>query len=444
MNYLSFLECSSCGRRYDADALCGLCDGCRRPLLARYDLDAARRAIERARLHERPRSVWRFHELQPVRDARFCLSLGEGGTPLVRADRLAAELAGDHERVAPIRGPRGTKLSPVEHERVAPRRGPRRAEPAGWRGDRTRESGETGTLFIKDESPNPTGSFKARGMAVAVARAVELGATALSAPSAGNAACALAAYAARAGVEAHVYMPADVPSSFTAQCRAFGAHVHLVDGLITDCGRVAIEEAKRDGRFDLATLKEPYRLEGKKTLGYELAEQMQWTLPDVIVYPTGGGTGLVGMWKAFEEMEALGWIDARRPRMVSVQSSGCAPIVRAFEAGAQTAAPWENAATVADGLRVPAAVGDALMLRALRESNGTAVAVSDEELMDGANRIARTEGIFAAPEGGATVAAFAKLRARGWIRDDERVVLFNTGSGLSYAHLWAGGEGGGT
>jgi threonine synthase len=422
VNFLDFLECSSCGRRYEAGALRGLCEECRRPLLARYDLDAARRAIERSRLHERPRSVWRFHELQPVRDERWRFTLGEGGTPLVRADRLAAALAGDPERAAPIRGPRGAK-------------------PAGWIGDRTREGIETGTLFIKDESPNPTGSFKARGMAVAVARAVELGATALSAPSAGNAACALAAYAARAGVEAHVYMPADVPSAFTAQCRAFGAHVHLIDGLITDCGRVAIEEAARHGRFDLATLKEPYRLEGKKTLGYELAEQMQWALPDVVVYPTGGGTGLVGMWKAFAEMEALGWIDARRPRMVSVQSSGCAPIVRAFETGAQTAAPWENAATVADGLRVPAAVGDALMLRALRESNGTAVAVTDEELMDGANRIARAEGIFAAPEGGATVAAFAKLRARGWIRDGERVVLFNTGSGLSYAHLWARGGG---
>ena len=430
MNFLESLECSSCGRRYDADALRGLCEDCRKPLLARYDLDAARRAIERSRLHERPRTVWRFHELQPVRDARFRLSLGEGGTPLVRADRLAAALAGDHERVAPIRGPR-------------------RAEPAGWIGDRTRAGEDrtrggatSGTLFIKDESPNPTGSFKARGMAVAVARAVELGATALSAPSAGNAACALAAYAARAGVDAHVYMPADVPPTFTAQCRAFGAHVHLIDGLITECGRVSIEEAQRHGRFDLSTLKEPYRLEGKKTLGYELAEQMQWTLPDVVVYPTGGGTGLVGMWKAFEEMEALGWIDAHRPRMVSVQSSGCAPIVRAFEAGAETASPWENAATVADGLRVPAAVGDALMLRALRESNGTAVAVTDDELMEGANRVARAEGIFAAPEGGATVAAFVKLRARGWIRDGERVVLFNTGSGLSYTHLWARAEGG--
>jgi threonine synthase len=267
---------------------------------------------------------------------------------------------------------------------------------------------------------------------------VELGARSLSAPSAGNAGCALAAYAARAGVDAHVYMPADVPASFTAQCRAFGAHVHLVDGLITDCGRASMEEAALHGRFDLATLKEPYRLEGKKTLGYELAEELGWTLPDVVVYPTGGGTGLVGMWKAFEEMEALGWIAAKRPRMVSVQSSGCAPIVRAFESGAPTAAPWDRAATVADGLRVPAAVGDKLMLRALRESNGTAVAVSDAELMEGANRIARAEGIFAAPEGGATVAAFVRLRGQGWIRDGESAVLFNTGSGLSYTHLWDG------
>jgi threonine synthase len=249
----------------------------------------------------------------------------------------------------------------------------------------------------------------------------------------------LAAYAARAGAEAHVYLPADVPATFTAQCRAYGAHVHLIDGLITDCGRASVEDAARFGRFDLSTLKEPYRLEGKKTLGYELAEQLAWTLPDVIVYPTGGGTGLVGMWKAFEEMEAMGWIDARRPRMVSVQSSGCAPIVRAFDAGAETAAMWENAATVADGLRVPAAVGDVLMLRAIRASQGTAIAVTDDDLMRGATAIARSEGIFAAPEGGAAAAAYAKLRASGWIRDGERTVLFNTGSGLSYAHLWSNG-----
>jgi threonine synthase len=388
VSLLSHLECSKCGRRYDADALLNLCTDCKRPLLARYDLDAARRAIDLRALAGRPRGVWRFSELQPVRDPAQRLSLGEGGTPLVRASRLAAALGGASE------------------------------------------------LYIKDEGPNPTGSFKARGMAVAVSRALELGARALSAPSAGNAACALAAYAARGGVAAHVYMPSDVPKSFVAQCHAFGAHVHLIDGLITDCGRVSIEEAARHGRFDLSTLKEPYRLEGKKTLGCEMAEQLGWSLPDVVIYPTGGGTGLVGMWKAFAEMEALGWIDAKRPRMVSVQSDGCAPIVRAFEAGAETAAVFENAHTIADGLRVPAAVGDALMLRALRDSGGTAVAVPDSALMEGANLIARTEGIFAAPEGGATVAAYRVLRERGWIRPDERVVLFNTGSGLSYTHLW--------
>jgi threonine synthase len=387
MSFLSHLECSQCGHNYDARSLRNLCDDCRRPLLARYDLTAAR-AIARDSA-SRSRDVWRFHELQPVHDVCFRLTLAEGGTPLVRAPRLANALGIPRD-----------------------------------------------AILIKDESPNPTGSFKARGMAVAVSRALELGARALSAPSAGNAGCALAAYAALAGVESHVYMPADVPPSFTAQCRAYGAHVHLVDGLITDCGRVSIEDAARFGRFDLSTLKEPYRLEGKKTLGYELAEQLNWTLPDVVVYPTGGGTGLVGMWKAFEEMETLGWIDARRPRMVSVQSSGCAPIVRAFEAGAETAEPFENAATVADGLRVPAAVGDTLMLRVLRESQGIAIAVTDDELMDGAVMIARTEGIFAAPEGGATVAAYLQLRARGWIHEGERTVLFNTGSGLSYAHLF--------
>jgi threonine synthase len=389
MSLFTHLECSQCSRRYDADTLRNLCDDCRRPLLARYDLTAARRAIDRAAVQGRAYDVWRFHELQPVRDPGFRLSLDEGWTPLVRASRLATVL--------------------------------------GFAGD---------SLFLKDEGPNPTGSFKARGMAVAVSRAVELGARVLSAPSAGNAACALAAYAARAGVEAHVYMPADVPASFVAQCRAYAANLHLINGLITDCGRASTEDAARFGRFDLSTLKEPYRLEGKKTLGYELAEQLQWTLPDVVVYPTGGGTGLVGMWKAFDEMEALGWIDARRPRMVSVQASGCAPIVRAFESGAHTATPWENAATVAAGLRVPAAVGDALMLRAIRESNGIAIAVTDDELMEGAGQIAESEGIFAAPEGGATAAAYAKLRARGWIADGERTVLFNTGSGLSYAHLW--------
>ncbi|HEX5131478.1 MAG TPA: threonine synthase [Candidatus Krumholzibacteria bacterium] len=388
MSLLIHLECSHCGQRADADTPANLCTACKRPLLARYDLAAAARAIDRTRLAGRSRGVWRFPELQPVRDPARRLTINEGGTPLVRATRLATVLGAGDE------------------------------------------------LYIKDEGPNPTGSFKARGMAVAVSRAVELGARTLSAPSAGNAACALAAYAARAGVAAHVYMPADVPMSFVAQCRAFGATVHLIDGLITDCGRVSVEEAARHGRFDLSTLKEPYRLEGKKTLGYEMAEQLGWSLPDVVIYPTGGGTGLVGMWKAFDEMEAMGWIGATRPRMVSVQSDGCAPIVRAFASGAETAAMFEDAHTLADGLRVPAAVGDRLILDAVRRSGGTAVAVTDADLMEGANQIARSEGIFAAPEGGATVAAYRALRARGEIDAGERVVLFNTGSGLAYSHLW--------
>ena len=391
MSFFRSLECSQCSRRFDPAGLHHLCPDCKRPLLARYDLEAAADFIstQSAELARRPRSVWRFSELQPVKDARFRLTLGEGGTPLVNADRLRRKL--------------------------------------DW----------GGTLYIKDESMNPTASFKARGMAVAISRAAELGVRAVTVPSAGNAACAMAAYAARAGLEAHVYMPGDVPANFIAQCRTLGANVHLIDGLITDCGRASMEDAERFGRFDVSTLKEPYRLEGKKTLGYELAEQMKWSLPDVIVYPTGGGTGLVGMWKAFDEMQTMGWIDSRRPRMVSVQSTGCAPIVRAFESGEKTATPWEGARTVADGLRVPAAVGDILMLEAIRTSKGIAIAVSDEELMSGADTMARTEGILAAPEGGATVAAFRTLRERGWIKENERVVLFNTGNALSYAHLWA-------
>ncbi|HFD40291.1 MAG TPA: threonine synthase, partial [Anaerolineae bacterium] len=277
----------------------------------------------------------------------------------------------------------------------------------------------------------------ARGLAVAVARARELGARAVSIPSAGNAAGAMSAYAALGGLEAYVYMPADVPLPFVAECRALGANVTLVEGLITDCGRRAAEEGQGRGWFDVSTLKEPYRLEGKKTMGYELAEQLDWTLPDVIIYPTGGGTGLIGMWKAFDEMEQLGWISSRRPRMVTVQSEGCAPMVRAFHAGDEFAAPWQNASTLAAGLRVPGAIGDFLILRALRESGGTAVAVSDGEMMDAVRQMGRTEGLFACPEGGAPLAAFLRLRREGWIGDEESVVLFNTGTGLKYVHLSA-------
>lgn len=387
MSFLTHLECGLCGTAQDADRLWNLCPECGKPLLARYDLAAARQALRREEIAGRESTLWRYRELLPVRDDRFVLCLGEGWTPLVHARRLGQA---------------------VGLER----------------------------LYIKDEGLNPTASFKARGLGVAMSRAYELGVKAVSIPSAGNAAGAMSAYAALAGIEAHVFMPQDVPPLFVAECRALGAGVTLIDGLITDCGRAAAEGVRRFGRFDASTLKEPYRIEGKKTMGYELAEQMGWTLPDVIIYPTGGGTGLIGMWKAFDEMEQLGWIGAERPRMVSVQSDGCAPMVRAFHEGQEFATPWQGAATLADGLRVPAAVGDFLILRALRESNGTAVAVADGEMIDAANLIGRTQGIFACPEGGATLAAFHRLRSQGWIDDDERVVLFNTGSGLKYAHLW--------
>jgi threonine synthase len=387
MSHLTHLECSRCGKTYDADRPQNLCPACRRPLLARYDLDTVRRTLSRDDLETRPADLWRYRELLPVRDPRYVLTLGEGFTPLVCAERLAKEI-------------------------------------------------DFANLFIKDEGNNPTGSFKARGLSVAVSRAYELGARSLSIPSAGNAACAMSAYAALAGLEAHVYMPTDVPESFIAECRALGARVTLIDGVITDCGRAAAKDAAEFDRFDMSTLKEPYRLEGKKTMGYELTEQMNWTLPDVIVYPTGGGTGLVGVWKAFDEMEKLNWIDSRRPRMVAVQPEGCAPIVRAFERNSEFADPWENATTIADGLRVPAAVGDFLMLRVIRESRGTALAVSDRSMLDGANVIGRTQGMFVSPESGATLAAFIKLREAGWILPGEKVVLFHTGSGAKYAHLW--------
>jgi len=386
-SYLSHLECGLCGERLEADRLWNLCPKCGKPLLARYDLEAARAAVGRDALACREPTMWRYRELLPVRDLRFKLCLGEGFTPLVQAPRLGAETGFD-------------------------------------------------TLYVKDEGLNPTGSFKARGLAAAVSRAFELGVRAVSIPTAGNAGCAMSAYAALAGIEAHVFMPADVPRPFINECRVLGARVTLIDGLITDCGKAAREGVEKHGRFDVSTLKEPYRIEGKKTMGYELAEQMGWRLPDVVIYPTGGGTGLVGMWKAFGEMEKLGWIGPERPRMVTVQSDGCAPMVKAFREGKEFAEPWPDARTVADGLRVPAAVGDFLILRALRESGGTAVAVPDAAILEGTRLLGRTQGIWPAPEGGATVAAFLELRRQGWVRDGETVVLFNTGNGAKYSHVW--------
>jgi threonine synthase len=384
---LSHLECGLCGERLEADRLWNLCPKCGKPLLARYDLGAARSAVSREDLAGREATLWRYRELLPVRDDEFRLCLGEGFTPLFRADRLG------------------------------------------------RATGH-GPLFVKDEGLNPTGSFKARGLSAAVSRAFELGVKAVSIPTAGNAGCAMSAYAALAGMEAHVFMPADVPRPFINECRVLGASVTLIDGLITDCGKAAREGVEKFGRFDVSTLKEPYRIEGKKTMGYELAEQMGWRLPDVVVYPTGGGTGLVGMWKAFAEMEALGWIGPKRPRMVTVQAEGCAPMVRAFHEGREFAEPWTNARTIADGMRVPAAVGDFLILRALRESGGTAVAVSDDEILDATFALGRATGIWPAPEGGATLAGLLRLKKDGWIKEGESVVLFNTGNGAKYSHIW--------
>ena len=387
IHYFSRLRCSACQREYTPNRLWNLCADCGKPLLAEYELDKIASLLDKNDLKKRVNTIWRYQELLPVIKARYRLSLGEGCTPLIRASRLE-------------------KLT-------------------GFR-----------KIYIKDEGINPTGSFKARGLSVAVSKAWELGATALSIPSAGNAAGAMSAYAALANLPAHIYMPKDVPRSFLTECQVFGAKITLVDGLITDCGKQSIEDANNFKRFDLSTLKEPYRLEGKKTMGYELAEQLNWNLPEVIIYPTGGGTGLVGMWKAFDEMQTMGWIDNTRPRMVSVQAEGCSPLVKAFMAKKQYAEPWQNARTVADGLRVPAAIGDFLILNIIKKSKGTALSVSDEEMMEAARVIGKHQGLFVSPETGATLAAFMKLRERGWIKEGSRVVLFNTGSGYKYSHLW--------
>jgi threonine synthase len=332
--------------------------------------------------------MWRYAPVLPVRQPASIVSLGEGMTPLVRANRLGASVG-------------------------------------------------AANIWIKDEGLNPTATFKARGLSCAVSMAVELGIGKVVMASAGNAASALAAYAAAAGIEAHLFMPRDVPHANYVECRAYGAEVTLVDGLIGDCAKLAADREDREGWFDLSTLKEPYRVEGKKTIGYEIAEQLGWTLPDAIVCPTGGGVGLIGMWKAFEEMERLGWTGGKRPRMISVQAHGCQPIVRAFERGAGQAEFFENAVTVAAGLRVPKPFGDGLILKILRESGGTAVAVSDQELIDAGGRLAALEGIFAAPEGAACVAALRKLFAGGLLKADERIVVLNTGSGLKYLETYS-------
>jgi threonine synthase len=384
MSYFSHLECSvPCGAApYDPRKEHHLC-ACGAPLLARYDLDGAR-SWRRDTLVARESTMWRYRELLPLFDGETPLTLGEGWTPLIHAARLGAELG----------------------------------VPA---------------LLVKDESLNPTNSFKARGLSAAVTRAAYLGAKILSVPSAGNAANAMAAYAAAAGLEARVFMPRDVKEPFIRECELYGAEVTLVDGLITDAGRVAAEKGKPLGWYDVSTLKEPYRIEGKKTMAYELGEQLGWTFPDWIIYPTGGGTGMIGMWKAFEEMERIGWKAAgSRPRMVSVQAEHCAPIVRAFEQGAERSEMWQNARTVADGLRVPKAVGDFLVLRAVRESGGTALAVSDADMVRGMRELGSREGISAAPEGGAALHAVKVLLQDGRMKPTDTVVVFNTGGALKY------------
>ena len=378
----SHLECSETGRRYESEVLCGL-SPVGKPLLARYDLDDIRGRFRPDDLTRRRADLWRYTEVLPVRDPGARVSLGEGWTPLVDAPRVAARLG-------------------------------------------------VSRLWIKDEGQNPTGSFKARGLAVAVSRALELGATELAIPSAGNAGSAAAAYGAAAGLAVHVVVPADTPAPILEEIEALGADLQRIDGLITDCGAVVREGAARDGWFDLSTLREPYRIEGKKTMGYEIFEQLGGRLPDAIVYPTGGGTGLIGMWKAFHEMEALGWVGRARPKMFAVQASGCAPIVEAWEAGRRFAQTWSPAETYAAGLRVPAAIGDFLILDALAESGGAAVAVPDTAMAEWVDAVGADTGIFAAPEGGATAAAVAVLAEAGRIAADDEVVLFNTGSGLKY------------
>jgi threonine synthase len=385
MSFARHIICARCQNRFALSELLNLCP-CGSPLLVGYDTAAARVALTPSSLAGRVSSLWRYRELLPLQDDANRITLGEGLTPLLHARNLGGELG----------------LS---------------------------------RLWIKDEAQNPTGSFKDRGLSLAISRAKELGVKKAAIPSAGNAGGSFAAYAARAGIEAHVFMPRDTPMANRIEVERYGARLTLVDGLISDCGRIVGERKTAEGWFDVSTLKEPYRLEGKKTMGYEIAEQLNWRLPDVIIYPTGGGTGLIGMWKAFAELEHMGWIGSARPRMVSVQARGCAPIVKAFDENRSSAAPWKDGQTIAAGLRVPHAVGDFLILEAVRQSQGTALSVDDDEMLAEIDRVGRSEGVFFCPEGAACVAALRRLVQTGWIKPDDEVVIFNTASGLKYLDL---------
>ena len=385
-SFLTHLECTYCGIELSADEPHRTCPDCGKVLYPRYDLQSASAALKREDLKERPPNMWRYFEVMPVLDEANVVTLGEGFTPIFKTDRLATDTG-------------------------------------------------CSSLYIKDEGLNPTASFKARGLGAAVSKAKELGITKLTMPSAGNAAGAMTAYAAKAGMEAYVFMPKDAPEANRVEVEISGANLELVDGYITDAGRISAQRAEELGLFDVSTLREPYRVEGKKTMGYEIAEQMGWTLPDVILYPTGGGTGIVGMWKAFSEMETMGWIDSKRPKMFAVQSEGCAPIVRAFNEGTEFAEPWKNPDTLAAGIRVPAAIGDYLILQSLRESGGGAITVSEAEILSDLRAVASLEGMFICPEGAAIVAALRKLLADGTLSPDESILLLNTGSGLKYLDM---------
>ena len=387
MSYFTHLECSKCGHWHDINKVQTVCVECGKPLFARYDLEALKSDVSPADLVGREASMWRYWELLPVKNKANKVSLGEGWTPLTQVKHLGKAIG-------------------------------------------------LPDLWIKDEGIIPTGTFKARGLAMAVSKAKELGIEKIALPSAGNAAGAMAAYGARAGMESYVFMPVDAPDVNKIECQIVGAKVFLVNGLITDAGKMVADGIPDMGWFPLSTLKEPYRVEGKKTMGIEVVEQFEWSLPDVIIYPTGGGTGIIGMWKVFDELEELGWIGSERPKMVSVQASGCAPIPKAFEEEKGESEFWQNAETLATGLRVPHALGDFLVLNAARESGGSALAVTDDEIIDGVGQIAKEEGLFVCPEGAATFAALKYLIDDGKVDKDEKVVLFNTGSGIKYTTLF--------
>lgn len=385
-SYLETLVCTACGQEKDPDKPQRLCN-CGKVLFAQYDLEKAKETLSTRELNGRRFDLWRLHEIMPVHNPRYRYTLGEGWTPVLKLRNAGKELG-------------------------------------------------LANLFLKDESRNPTGTFKSRGLCAAVSKASELGIRDFVIPTAGNAGAALTAYAARANAKAHVFMPEDTPVLIQKEVIAMGGELILVPGLISDAAKKAKLATKELHLFDVSTLKEPYRVEGKKTMGFEVAEQFQWQLPDIIVYPTGGGTGIVGMWKAFEELEFLGIIGPERPRMISVQASGCAPIVKAFREGKKEADFWENAETIAAGLRVPSAIGDYLILKAIYESKGTAVAVEELEIIAAMKNLARIEGIMLSPEAAATYTAASKLKESGFVDPDESIVLFGTGSGILYPDLW--------